>query len=249
MLIHWDKRRTLIILPEAQLISFVAMQFFHICKQAINERKKACIALSGGSTPKELYEYLAKASSKEDIDWNLVHLFWADERAVPQSHPDNNYKMSMEAGLSHLPIPKANIHPMQADTDIESHAKAYDNLLKATCGEGLDLILLGIGEDGHTASLFPNTKAINIENCWAAANEVPQKQTYRMTLTFPCINKARNIIILVKGSSKAEIVKELFSLDDEKYPASYVGTLQSKALFALDEKAASLLIEGLKKQK
>jgi 6-phosphogluconolactonase len=172
---------------------------------AIEERGQFCLALSGGSTPKEIYKRL----KPEMLDWSRVQLFWSDERAVPPDHEESNYRMAMDAGFAKLPIPPEHIHRMQADFDIEVHAAIYEKLLKEHCDGTLDLLMLGMGPDGHTASLFPDTMALHEKEQLVVPNYIPKLETWRMTLTFPCINRARATAIYVLGADKQQILREV----------------------------------------
>jgi 6-phosphogluconolactonase len=163
------------------------------------------VALSGGSTPKLLYETLAGAPFGERIPWRQVELFFGDERSVPPEHADSNYGMVKRALLDRVPV---RAHRMAADA---GEADAYERLIRerVALDRGLpvfDVVLLGIGKDGHTASLFPGTKALEEKSRWVVMNDVPQMNTSRMTLTFPVINNARHVWVLATGADKREIV-------------------------------------------
>jgi len=150
--------------------------------------------------------------------------------------------MAMDAGFSKIPIPKSHIFRMKAEKDIEKEAKNYEKLIQEKLGSSLfDLVMLGMGDDGHTASLFPETKGLNVKDRLVIANYVPQKNTWRMSVTFEAINQSQNICLYVLGENKAKMVHEIFSLEQEKYPVQKVGSFSAPALWILDEKAASLL--------
>ncbi len=248
MLIHefrpeaWDARRNLIVPGDhSSTITFCVDHFLAVCKESIDQHGYCSVALSGGSTPKEIYQRLTSIPYKDLIDWKKILLFWGDERSVPPSDPDSNYHMAMEAGFDKMPIPKENIFRMQAEGNIEQHALAYEETIKTTLkGKSFDLMMLGVGEDGHTASLFPNTKALTITDHLVVANHVPQKNTWRMTLTYPCINSARHIAIYVLGSKKKYTV-EMVLLGPGEYPIQKIGTNKNKALWILDDGAAEIL--------
>ncbi|SRR5581483_8676490 len=245
-----DERRKIIVPGDTQMtIIFCVEHFISIAKQAIKDHGAFYVALSGGSTPKAIFEHLSSAPYNQMVEWNKVHLFWSDERAAPPESPESNYHMAMHAGLSQLPIPKNQIHRMRAEENIEENATAYSKEIAETLKKhSFDLVMLGMGEDGHTASLFPHTAALKIENGLAAANYIPAKNTWRMTLTFDCINQAENIAIYVLGASKkSTLVKVLFShYQFEEYPIQKVGTSLRKALWIADQDAAEEL--GEKKQ-
>jgi 6-phosphogluconolactonase len=235
--LDFDSRRQLFIGKNGEeAISFAADHWMHLARQAIQERGRFAVALSGGSTPKAIYQ---KLSLRNDLDWTKVFLFWSDERAVFPEHIDSNYHMAIEFFKKH-PIPAHQIFRMKAETDIEHNAKDYEDKIWHYLGKHLfDLVMLGVGEDGHTASLFPNTHALTIEDRLVVANFIPEKKTHRMTFTFPCINQSRNIAIYALGSSKQEIVpKVLHAPIISAYPASRIGTESAKALWVLDSASA-----------
>lgn len=236
-MLNFDSRRQLYIGPNSEdAISFAADYWIHVGRQAIEERGKFAIALSGGSTPKAIYQKLA---SRNDIDWKKVFLFWSDERAVMPDHIDSNYRMAMEF-FGKLPIPPYQIFRMKAEADIEKNAKDYEDKINHYLGKHLfDLVMLGIGEDGHTASLFPKTSALSVEDRLVTANFIPEKDTYRMTFTYPCINKSAKIAIYAIGKSKREIVPQVLKAPIiSKYPASRIGTEERPALWVLDSDSA-----------
>lgn len=241
-----DERRKLIIPGEAPItIIFCVEHFISLAKQAIKDRGAFFVALSGGSTPKAIFEHLSKPPYDKMVEWGKVHLFWSDERSVPQDHPESNYHMAMQSGLEKMPIPRDQIHRMRAEEKIEEGAALYEQeILKALGGRPFDLVMLGMGEDGHTASLFPHTEGLKVQNRQVIANYIPEKKTWRMTLTFECINQAENIAIYVIGASKkAMLVKVLFShYQFENYPIQKVGTAIHPALWIADEAAAEEII-------
>ncbi len=247
--ILFDERR-LIIIPgnREETILFAAQQWMEAANKAISDHDFFAVALSGGSTPKAIYQQLVKMK-ESSVDWSKVYLFWSDERSVPSNHPDSNYYMAMEEGrLKELPLLPSHIFRMVAEENIEENARAYEDLLiEKLGGHALDLVMLGMGEDGHTASLFPHTAALKIKKGLVAANEVPQKNTWRMTFTFDCLNAAQHICLYAIGESKAQtLVDVLFSpYDPEKNPSQKVGTDTYKAHFILDEEAASLLLKKM----
>lgn len=244
----WDERRNLLIPgDELTTLNVCIHHFISTCKEAISTHGNFRVALSGGSTPKAIYEHLSKKPDASQIEWDKVHLFWSDERNVPPTAPESNYKMAMDAGLSSVPIPKNQIHRMHGEDPIKEHAKAYDTLLRKELAERpFDLVLLGMGEDGHTASLFPQTEGLSEEKQMAVANFVPQKNTWRMTLTYPAINSARHIAIYVIGDSKKHTLNEVLNseLQIECYPIQKIGTKSNPALWIVD-KAASAEIDPI----
>lgn len=239
-MLEFDNRRHLYIGKDTEeAIDFATDHWINTAKQAIQQRGKFIVALSGGSTPKAIYK---KVVLTKELDWTKVFLFWSDERAVPADHPDSNYHMAMEF-FGKLPIPPGQIFRMKAEVDIEKNAKDYEEKIQHYAGKHLfDLVMLGVGEDGHTASLFPNTTALSIEDRLVVSNYVPAKNTYRMTFTFPCINRSAKIAIYALGKSKQEIVsKVLHAPIISSYPSSRIGTPESIALWILDQPLQTLL--------
>ncbi len=201
------------------LLAAAARSFVRCAREAIAARGRFTVALSGGSTPKPLYQRLSAEPSRSEVDWNRVHIFWGDERCVPPDHVDSNYRMAREAMLDSLPIPREQIHRMEAErADREAAARDYEAALARVFGvstEGeppsLDLILLGMGPDGHTASLFPGTKALEETVRWVVVNRVPKFNADRLTMTKPILNRAREVLFLVAGGDKAEVLAEVLN--------------------------------------
>lgn len=240
MLKSWDSRRDLIILDSKdEAIAFAVEHWMHSAQRAIQQKGSFTVALSGGSTPKAIYETLAKSS---EIDWNKIYLFWSDERAVPPDHPDSNYRMTVHTGLTKK-IPPAQIFRMKAETHIEKNSKEYEEKLCHHLKEhSMDLVMLGVGEDGHTASLFPNTAALEISDHFVAANYISEKKSWRMTLTFAGIHQSAHIAIYALGSSKSTIIPKVLNAPIiSSWPVSRIGTAEHKALWILDKQAAEKL--------
>lgn len=256
MLNHWkteiqpfDERRDIII-PGSydETLELCVEQLIDLAQAAIQDHGYFCIAVSGGSTPNAIYKKLSLPENKQKIDWSKVLVFWSDERSVPPNDKESNFRMAMEAGLNALPLKPENIFRMIAESDIEHHALDYEKALKKHLyKECFDAVLLGMGEDGHTASLFPQTHGLHVQNRLVIGNFVPQKNTWRMSLTYACINAARTIIIYVLGKNKAPMVQRtlLGPYEPDLFPIQKVGTLQHRALWVLDQDAASLLEKNL----
>ncbi len=213
---------------------FAAQHFIDCANQAIEERGLFTVALSGGSTPKAIYELLATPDYHGKVDWSRVLLFWSDERAVPPDHEESNYRMAMEGGLKKLTLLEDHIFRMHAETDLEVSAAAYDHLFQEKAGGHFDLMMLGMGEDGHTASLFPDTEALKITTWSVVPNYIPKFDSYRMTVTFPCINASRNIALYVIGESKRKMLTEVLKGKSDVYPVQRVGTKEHPALWITD---------------
>jgi 6-phosphogluconolactonase len=217
--------------------------------EAASAQGSFAVALSGGKTPTALYDLLAKAPFVSQIPWARVHLFWGDERCVPHDHADSNYRMTRELLLDHVPIPAANVHRMPGEMDPAEAAARYEEELReffAPHGGGFpvfDLILLGLGEDGHTASLFPGTRALRESARWVLGYYVDPQKGWRITLTPPAINAARLVVFIAAGAAKAPVVRDILEgpFRPDTLPAQVVRPDGGKLLWLLDRDAAALL--------
>ena len=237
-----DRRDVIIAGDKFHTIQLAVKHFIHAAQEAITERGVFHVALSGGSTPKAIFSILSTEPHKDLVDWSKVYLWWGDERAVDEEHPDSNYRMAMEAGFASLKIPEDQIFRMQGEGDIEANALDYEALVQKHIPDCVfDLVMLGMGEDGHTASLFPETHALHAEGRLVVANFVPKMKTWRMTLTYSCINSARHIVVYVIGENKAKMLKKVLEpdLNPDLLPLQGVGTTSNKALFILDDSAGA----------
>ncbi|RPI61419.1 MAG: 6-phosphogluconolactonase [Planctomycetaceae bacterium] len=213
-----------------QATDLVANLVKSIICDAVAQRGRCYIALAGGTTPHALYQRLAACGTGDDVPWMDVDIFFGDERDVPLDHVESNYNMVQRTMLDHLPLEPGHVHPMRGDADdLDAAATEYEQTVRDLVPHGtdgmprFDLILLGMGGDGHTASLFPNTPAVEETKKLVTANTVPVLGRRRLTFTFPLINAARNIILLVTGDDKAEAVAGLLSTDQavrSRYPAA-----------------------------
>jgi 6-phosphogluconolactonase len=236
-----DKHELAVPGDKQETLNFCAEHWIACAKKAIEAHGSFFVALSGGSTPKALIELLT-TKFKDDIAWESVHLFWSDERSVPPSDKDSNYHMAMEAGLKNMPIKPENINRMMAEKNTEQNANEYQKLIeKALLGRPFDLMMLGMGDDGHTASLFPGTAGLTITDKMVIANEVPQKKTTRMTMTFSRINHSDEIAIYVLGANKQEMLKKVL-IEKGDFPSARVGSTAHKALWIADTSAAKHLL-------
>lgn len=233
--------KTLVTLnSKEEAIEYASKHFIETAKQSIETRGYFFVALSGGSTPKAIFQTLASNYSSA-IDWGKVYLFWSDERAVEKDDDNSNYNMAITHGLQKLPIKSAHIFRMKAETNIADNAKDYEKIIQTLVpNASFDLIMLGMGEDGHTASLFPNTKALEEKTHLVVDNYIDEKKCFRMTFTFPLLNQAKQTVFYVLGSSKRKKIKEIF-LDGLSFPSSQVGTKENKALWIADKDASELL--------
>jgi 6-phosphogluconolactonase len=227
----------------AELSRQSAERFSQLALETVEEAGRMTVALSGGSTPKHLYSLLASPDYSNQIPWNNVQLFWGDERCVPPDHPESNFRMAQEALLSRIQIPVENIHRMSGEIQPQAAAAEYEKELQKFSGfnsGGLprfDLILLGIGEDGHTASLFPGSDALNDAKHLVVAPFVAKLNSYRLTLSLPVLNNAANVWFLVTGASKADAVKQVLSASSD-LPAARVHPVHGKLIWYITRDAA-----------
>ena len=218
-------------------------------EEAIALSDRFTLGLAGGSTPKVLYEVLAEGY-RGSIDWARVEVFFGDERCVPPEHEQSNYRMAREALLSKVPIPGDNIYRMRGEIDPEEAAKEYGMMLKEKFGDGgLDMILLGMGEDGHTASLFPGTAAVGETHHRCVANYAENSTTgksWRITLTAPFINRSREVILLVAGAGKAMVLAEVLEGPrvPERLPVQLIEPDGGRLSWLDDAAAAGMREEG-----
>ncbi|MCJ7625637.1 MAG: 6-phosphogluconolactonase [Anaerolineaceae bacterium] len=234
-------------LPNADsLAERAAKHIIRTASEAIAARNRFSIALSGGSTPRKLHSLLSEPSFSAKVNWAKTHFFWGDERCVPPDHQDSNYRMAVETLLNHIPCPQENIHRMSGEIDPQIAADQYERTLKRFYGHSshsIDLICLGMGEDGHTASLFPGTAAIHETQRWVVAHFVEKLFAWRITLTPAMINAASNVLFLVSGEKKAEILKKVLQGPEQPdvLPAQIVKPASGKLEWFIDECAASQL--------
>ncbi len=234
-----------------QLARAAAQHFVERVQQAVEKRGRARIAISGGSTPKASFALLADPNEPylKQIAWDKVELFWVDERTVGPDDPDSNYRMTNEALLSKVPLAPEHIHRMEGELDPEEAAARYESVIRREFRlEGaevprFDAVWLGMGDDGHTASLFPGTEGIGERGRIVYANHVPQKDTWRITLTAPVINEALEVIFLIAGEDKAAPLERVFygDFDPSVTPTQLVQPKNGSLVFLLDEKAAAKL--------
>lgn len=251
-----DGRYRLVIAPSPEaLADWGATQIIHLAQEAVARRGVFHWALSGGNTPRLLYCRLAKPGLSGRIPWSQVHIWWGDERNVLPTHEQSNYRMAYEALLAHVPLPEGNVHRFLTEQgDPNAAADAYEAELRRLIPAwpdalpALDLILLGMGEDGHTASLFPHTSALQERTRLVVSNPVPALQTTRLTLTLPVLNAAAHVLVLVSGATKAETLQRvLFGPHrPEDLPVQAVRPLTGTLTWLVDAEAASRL-DGLER--
>lgn len=228
-----------------------AEHFLDTAQAAVAANGVARIAISGGNTPKRTFELLAKPAEKfvGAMPWAKIELYWVDERTVPPDDKDSNYRMTREALLDKVPLKPEQIFRIEGELEPEQAAARYESTirnhlrLEGAQGPRFDVILLGMGDDGHTASLFPHTAAIHEMIRIAVANQVPQKDTWRVTLTWPVINEGRDVFFLIAGKDKAQPLHDVLlgKYDPETLPAQLIRPQSGKLLMLLDGDAAALL--------
>jgi 6-phosphogluconolactonase len=236
------------VFPDIDALSRAALeQLLSDLRESIAHRGRGAIALSGGHTPEKMYAlWAATEKYRNETDWNRVHLFWGDERYVPQDDPLSNYRMTSEALLAHVPIPAANVHaaPTNLPTP-EKAAEAYDQELRKFFGAAapaFDVTLLGLGPEGHTASLFPNSPALLEKSRWVVPVQVAAVPPNRLTFTLPALNSSRNTYFLVAGENKRPILSALRAEPETRpsaYPAGRIRPTDGRVLWFLDQAAAS----------
>jgi 6-phosphogluconolactonase len=196
------------------------------------------VAFSGGGTPRFLYEALASSTFRDSIEWARWQVFFADERAVPADHPQSNYRLVHDSLLSRVAVPPDQVHRMEAERpDLDTAAEEYSQLLETECGNPprLDVILLGLGADGHTASLFPGSAALDVHSAWATRGQAPSQPINRITLTLPVLNAAAQVAFLVTGPNKGEALRGVI---DGTVPAARVRPKDGELVWFLDDPAA-----------
>jgi 6-phosphogluconolactonase len=228
-----------------------AQHFVEAAEEAITRKGRADLAISGGSTPKAAFKLLGDPSHpwRARMPWDKLELYWVDERTVPPTDAESNYRMTREALLDHVPLKPEQVHRMEGELEPEVAASRYESLLRNRFRlEGaeyprFDLIQLGMGNDGHTGSIFPHTEAIHALGRLVTANKVPQKDTWRLTLTWPVINQANSVFFLIGGKDKAEVLKEVFMgpRDAERLPSQLIWPSSGILTLFLDKDAAALL--------
>jgi len=225
----------------------LAERIVETARVAIEEHRQYTMALSGGKTPELLYSLLASEFS-ERMGWNSIHLFWGDERFVPQDHPDSNFRMAYHAWISKVPIPRQNIHRIPTETETpDEAARSYEKTLKEFFNPpdnksipAFDAILLGVGTDGHTASLFPGSRVLGEKSRWVVSVEAPPSvfPKKRITLTLPLINNSREVFFFAFGDEKKNVLSKIFEEPEKAkkvYPAAMVKA-QERLLWYVEKK-------------
>jgi len=243
--------------PEAQVrvfrdqdeLSRAAAAFFKkIAQESIVSHGRFAAALSGGSTPRQFYSLLGSPSYRDAMDWSRIHIFWADERCVPKDRPESNYKLAHDAFLSSVPLPAENIHRIRGEDEPAEAAQAYQyELLDFFNAPGtvvFDLVILGAGEDGHTASLFPGSDALLERTRLAVPVFLELSKINRVTLTLPVLNHAAQVLFLASGRVKADIVRDILEGGEaQRYPVGQVRPVRGDVTWFIDRQAAVKLRE------
>lgn len=238
--------------PDPAALARRAVEYFvEMAGEAVEAQGRARIAISGGSTPKAAFELLADPNHpwRNRMPWHALDLYWVDERCVAPGDAESNYRMTREALLDHVPLKPEQIHRMQGELEPDAAAARYEEELRSSfrldgaASPRFDLVELGLGDDGHTASLFPHTEALHEMSRLVAANRVPQKDASRITLTWPVINHARSVFFLIAGEQKAAILKEVLTgpFDPERLPSQLIWPSSGILTVILDRAAAALL--------
>jgi 6-phosphogluconolactonase len=231
-----------------------AERFVSVVTQAIHASGRFVVALAGGSTPKRLYALLATPEYADRVDWSRTHIFWGDERCVPPDDPASNYRMTREVLLDRVPVPQANIHRIRGEDEPARAAAAYEGELRETFatpagppsrvpGRRFDLVLLGMGDNGHTASLFPGLAAVRERERWAVAEYVAEVSMWRVTLTPPVFNAAAHVVFLVSGANKAAMLQRVLEgpSEPEVLPAQAIAPSEGTLDWLVDAAAAARL--------
>ncbi len=245
-----ERGAQVVIAPDrAALARDAAGRFVAIANDATSARGRFSVALSGGATPRDLHTLLATPDLAKQVDWSRVHVFWGDERAVPPDDPASNYRMAQETLLSRVPVPLGNVHRIKGELEPQVAAREYAVTLASYFhphpGElpQFDLILLGMGANAHTASLFPGSALVNDTTDWVAAGYIEEVKMNRITLTVPVINAAEHILFMVAGEDKAATVRAVLRGEyrPADLPAQLIRPVSGALVWLLDRPAASKL--------
>ena len=246
--IDYGKRGRVVVVPDTDALALAAAQLLRdSVREAVLDRGAAFIALSGGSTPKAMGAVLGALPMRDEVPWGSTHVFWSDERLVPLDDPESNAGEAMRGYLDSLPIAKRQIHPYLTTGSPEEAAELYEETIRSVVpGRPVpmfDLILLGMGDDGHTASLFPGTGALRINSRLVVENQVDQLNSTRLTFTAPLINAARTVAFLLAGSAKASRLAEVLDgeRDIDRLPSQLVRPSHGELIWLVDEAAAANL--------
>ena len=238
------------IYEDLEALSIAAANLFvQVSQEAVYTNERFSVALSGGNTPRRLFELLGQNPWREEVPWENTHVFWGDERCVSWDDNRNNAFQAHQLLLNHVPVPKHQIHPILYENDITSTVDNYEVLLRDYFDElevCFDLMLLGLGNDGHTASLFPGSPVLKERKRWVSEVSVPGQEFNRVTLTIPLIERSKVTVFMVEGAGKAGVLKAILegSLDPSNFPAQLIFPLNGNLQWLVDEKAAVILDKG-----
>jgi 6-phosphogluconolactonase len=245
-----------VVADQTALAKEAAERCSQIAQEAVARAGRFTIALSGGSTPKLLYSLLAAEPYSTSLPWRKTHVFWGDERAVPPGDHDSNFGMAKATLLDRVPVPPDRVHRMQAEgDDLDLSAREYEAEIASVFAvpptgdpPSFDLILLGLGPDGHTASLFPRTEGVRERARWVVRNHVPKLNSDRVTLTAPILNQASTVLFLVTGADKASALQAVLEgpSDPDRFPAQLIQPTSGRLIWLVDRAAASMLAKNAK---
>jgi 6-phosphogluconolactonase len=247
-----ETTRVLIFDDAESVARAAAGRFTEIADDAVRARGRFSVALSGGSTPRRIYELLAGEELAARVDWSKTHAFFGDERCVPPDDEASNYRAASESLLARVPLPAENVHRMIGEGDAVANARLYEDELRSFFGDeaapAFDLVMLGLGDDGHTASLFPETSALEERGAWVAANWVEKLGAYRLTLTAPVINRAAHVMFVATGDGKANRLYEVLkgAQEPRRLPAQLIRPVGGTLEWYVDRAAAAKLEGGVK---
>jgi len=245
------KEQEILVCPDAKSVALeAAATFVRLATDSIRERGRFTAALSGGSTPRSLFEILATPHWEKQIEWKKVHLFWGDERYVPDAYPESNFRMTLETLLSRVPVPPVNVHRIKTElAPAEAAAENYETEIARFFGTApgqfpsFDLVFLGMGTNAHTASLFPHSNAIHETSRLVVAEYVAEVRMWRITMTAPLLNAAKNVIFLISGADKASVLRDVLfgDHDPERKPAQLIRPARGRLTWIIDSAAAAQL--------
>ena len=246
------------IFPDATALAHAAAERIVVsAEHAIDAGREFVVALSGGSTPRGTYELLAREPLTSRVDWSRVRVVWGDERCVPPSDAESNYRMARESLLDHVPIPSTNVHRIHGEHDPVVAAASYEATLRtlfrtsngppsSAPGHNIDLALLGLGDNGHTASIFPQSAIVDEQSRWVMADYVAAVSMWRVTLTSPILNAAAELLFLVSGGTKANVLKRVLEgpRHPRELPAQLIAPTRGRIRWLVDRAAAAELEKG-----
>lgn len=243
----------ILVCPDAESVASQGTEIFvRSAAESIRERGRFTVALSGGSTPKRMFQLLSAPQNQARVDWTRVHLFWGDERYVPSDHPDSNFRMTMETLLSQIPIPPANVHRIRTElSPAEAVATNYETEIARFFADpgthqrfpAFDLVLLGLGTNAHTASLFPHSPVLQETSHLVLADFVAEVNMWRITMTVPLLNAAREVVFLLSGRDKAAVLHDVLfgDYDPERKPAQLIQPTRGRLTWLIDSASAAEL--------